>query len=388
VTGSPYRVRVAYFVPPSEHFAGIERVVHEIASGLVEWYGDVLEVSVIYASRYHEAVLENPPYQAHVLGVDRLRQIAGALRRLVAEHRFDVFVCPQVEASVTTWLATRGLGLPVFVPHLHGNPQVEEAQGTRRTRLAFTLFRHLVSPRTSGVLVVSASLGRYVEQHVAPRSPVHFVPNPVRTLDGATIRSPSPGRFRFLSVGRLSHQKGQDLLLEALALARPSLPPVELTLVGSGPEEARLRRLTRQLGLEDIVHFAGYVSDPSPYFRSADCFVLASRWEGFGVVLVEALQFGLPLLAAECDFGPADVITDPRIGDLVPVGDVAGLSDGLRRAASSGTRPGHEAYRRAAASRHGRREVATLHLEVLSKLVGSKSRARNQLVQIAAGPTQ
>jgi len=383
VTGASSRVRVAYFVPPSQHFAGIERVVHEIASGLVEAYVDALEVHVIYASRYHEAILENPAYQAHVLGVDRLRQVACALRSLVAEHRFDVLVCPQVEASVTAWLATRGLSLPGFVAHLHGNPQVEEAQGTRRTRLAFALFRHLVSRRIDGVLVVSSSLGRYASQHVTRHAPVRFVPNPVRALPEATVRSSPSDRFRFLSVGRLSHQKGQDLLLEALALARPHLPPVELVLVGSGPEETSLRRLSEELGLTDLVTFAGYVSDPSPHFRSADCFVLASRWEGFGVVLVEALQFGLPLLAVDCDFGPADVITDRRIGELVPAGDVEALASGLRRAAATGSEPAQEAFRRAAASRYGRHEVASLHLDVLSELVGSEEPTRKRRVDPA-----
>lgn len=388
MTDTPYRVRVAYFVPPSEHFAGIERVVHEIASGLVEEYGDVLDVDVIYASRYQETVLVDPPYRLHVLGADRLRQVAGGLRRLVAEHRYDIFVCPQVEASVTAWLATRGLGLPAFVSHLHGNPQVEERHGTRRTRLAFALFRHLVSRRLDGVLVVSPSLGRYTAQHVTRHTPVRFVRNPVRALPDTSARPAPAGPFRFLSVGRLSDQKGQDLLLEALALARPFLPPVELTLVGSGPEEARLRRLAEELGLTDLVTFAGYVSDPSAHFRSADCFVLASRWEGFGVVLVEALQFGLPLLSVDCDFGPADVITDPRIGELVPVGDVEALASGLRRAASSGPDPEHSAFRRAAASRYGRREVAGQHLEVLTGLLGAMERAPGGLADLAAGASR
>jgi glycosyltransferase involved in cell wall biosynthesis len=379
------RVRLAYFVPPSEHFAGIERVVHEIASGLVEVYSDVLEVHVIYATRYHEDTLSKPPYHLHVLEVGHLRHLAGALRRLVSEHRFDVFVCPQVEASVVTWLATRGLRLPVFVAHLHGNPEVEQTQGTRRARLAFTLFRHLVSRRIDGVVAVSPSLGRYAARTVARHAPVHFAPNPMRMLEGPTWRAAGQGRFRFLSVGRLSRQKGQDLLLEALAIARADLPPVELTLVGSGPEEGRLHRMTRQLGLEDIVHFAGYRSDPSPYFRSADCFVLASRWEGFGVVLLEALQFGLPLLAADCSFGPADLITDPRIGELVPEGDVTRLADGLRRAVSGGTDPANDGFRRAVADRYDRRNVATLHLRVLGELVGADLRGSGRPVEPGKG---
>ena len=379
------RVRVAYFVPPSQHFAGIERVVHEIATGLAEAYADVLDVHVLFATDYDEDLLDDTSYTRHVLGVHRLRHLTTALRGTVARHDFDILVCPQVEASVIAWLATRGLRLPFFIPHLHGNPQVEEQQGTRRTRVAFQLFRHLVARRISGVLVVSPSLGRYTARAVARHTPVHYARNPVRDLGDRGSRAAATGRFRFLNVARLSRQKGQDLLLEALAIARPDLPPVSLTLVGSGPDEDKLRQLSRELGLDDIVTFAGYTSDPASYFRSADCFVLASRWEGFGVVLVEALQFGLPLLATDCDFGPADVITDPRIGELVPAESARALAEGLKRAAARPTDADQDAFRRGTADVYRREEVATTHFEILSQIVAAWASQHGRPASLMSG---
>jgi glycosyltransferase involved in cell wall biosynthesis len=373
MSGVEPRVRVAYFVPPSENFAGIERVVHEIATGLTEAYGDVLDVHVLFASDYDESLLQRTAYTRHVLGVERLRHLVNALRRTIALHRFDILVCPQVEASVIAWLATRGLGLPVFISHLHGNPEVEEREGTRRTRFAFRLFRHVISRRINGVLVVSPSLGRYTARALTRHAPVYFAENPVRDLGSRGPRSSPNGRFRILNVARLSRQKGQDLLLQALAIASPDLPEVSLTLVGSGPDEELLRDTARKLGLSDIVSFAGYASDPASHFRSADCFVLASRWEGFGVVLVEALQFGLPLLATDCDFGPGDVITDPRIGELVPVDSAEAMAEGLKRAAVRATDSEHDAFRRAAASRYGREEVAAKHFEILQQIAAAQS---------------
>ncbi len=372
--GAEARVRVAYFVPPSAHFAGIERVVHEIATGLMEAYADVLDVHVLFATDYNEDLLRDTVYARHVLGVDRLRHLVSSLRQAVARHRFDMLICPQVEASVVAWIATRGLSLPFFIPHLHGNPRVEERQGTRPARIAFQLFRHLVSRRISGVLVVSPSLGRYTASAVVSRTPVYFAKNPVRDLPGRRQKHRPKGQFRFLNVARLSRQKGQDLLLEALAMARAELPAVSLTLVGSGPEEDSLRRLSRQLGLDDIVRFAGYSSDPARHFGSADCFVLPSRWEGFGLVLVEALQFGLPLLATNCEFGPADVVTDPRIGELVPPENVAALAEGLKRAAARPVDPGAEAFRRATAEAYRRTEVARVHVEILSEIAAARGR--------------
>ena len=382
--GPDTRLRVAYFVPPSPHFAGIERVVHEIAEGLMEAHGDVLDVHVLFSTRYDEELLKDTRYTLHVLDVDRLRHLATTLRACVAAEDFDVLVCPQVEASVTAWLATRGLRLPVFLAHLHGNPRIEEAEGSRRTRAAFGLFRHLISRRIAGVLAVSPSLRRYSAKAVTPHTEVHFVRNPVRDLgDAAGQRSPRGDKFQFVNVARLSRQKGQEVLLRALALARPDLPPVGLTLVGSGPDEAALRQLSSELGLDDVVDFAGYSADPAEHFRGADCFVLSSRWEGFGLVMVEALQFGLPLLATDCDFGPSDVVTDPRIGDLVAPDDPQALAEGLKRAVRRAPDAESEAFRRAMARTYARYEATGTHIDVLRQVVAAQPSRSGRLATFA-----
>jgi glycosyltransferase involved in cell wall biosynthesis len=371
-----HRVRVAYFVPPSRHFAGIERVVHEIATGLAEAHNDVLDVHVVFAAHYREDMLNSTPYTLHVLGVDRLRRLALALRSWVTKHEVDVLVCPQVEASVIAWSATRGLGLAMFVTHLHGNPRVEESAGSRRTKAAFWMFRHVLASRIDGVLAVSPSLRDYAATALAADVPVYFAKNPVRQLGGErNLRIHVGDGFRLLNVGRLSRQKGQDVLLRALAIARPELPPTMLTLVGNGPEETALRDLTSRLGLEDMVSFAGYAHDPAEHFGKADCFVLSSRWEGFGVVLIEALQFGLPLLATDCDFGPADVITDSRIGDLVAPEDPEALAEGIRRAARRVGDSAVEEYRRTVARSYSRADAVEMHFQLLRRLVVDTGRA-------------
>jgi glycosyltransferase involved in cell wall biosynthesis len=277
----------------------------------------------------------------------------------------------------------------VFVPHLHGNPRLEESDGTRCTRVAFGLFRHLVSRRVHGVLAVAPSLRRYAEDGVAPHTTVHFAKNPVRDLAAVSTsvsKRTDDAVFRFVTVGRLSRQKGQDVLLRALALARPDLPAVHLTLVGTGPEEATLRRLSTELGLDDIVTFAGYSSDPAESLREADCFVLASRWEGFGVVLVEALQFGLPLLATNCDFGPADIVTDPRIGELVDPESPEALAEGLKRAAMREPNADDAAFRRDVAQSYARSAAAEMHFEVLREIVGTAGPARSgRLAALVSG---
>ena len=374
-------MKVAYFVSPSQQFAGIERVTHEIATGLATQHGDELDVHVVFSTRYEEALLASTAYTRHTLDVDRLLHLGPALRRLVTEQRFDVLVCPQVEASVVAWFATRGLGLPVLVPHLHGNPRIERAQGTVRTRLAFRLFESVVTRHVPTVLAVSPSLRDYAARTIARRCDVVFAPNPVRELGSRGRRESPDGTFRFVCVARLSHQKGQDTLVRALAEARAELPPFVLTLVGQGDQEAAVRQLVEDLGLADVVRFAGYSADPVEHLDAADCFVLASRWEGFGVALVEALQCGLPVVSTDCEFGPADVVDDPALGILVAPDDPSALARGMVAAARRHS-TGADVEQRRARAREYRPEASIAdHVSVLRTLADRHGLGRRDLEQ-------
>jgi glycosyltransferase involved in cell wall biosynthesis len=88
--------------------------------------------------------------------------------------------------------------------------------------------------------------------------------------------------------------------------------------------------MTASLGLEDRIELPGRVSNPRSLFRQCDLFALSSESEGFGLVLVEAMSAGLPVVSFDCDFGPREIITAGVSGMLVPAGDVAALSGAIR----------------------------------------------------------
>src|SRR3990172_10535858 len=102
-------------------------------------------------------------------------------------------------------------------------------------------------------------------------------------------------------------------------------------MVGEGRERARLERLAAGLGLAQRVRMPGAVDDPTLWFAHADLFVLSSRWEGFGHVIVEAMASGLPVLATDCPHGPRDIVTDGVDGVLVPSNDSLALAEGIAR---------------------------------------------------------
>lgn len=131
--------------------------------------------------------------------------------------------------------------------------------------------------------------------------------------------------FKFVSAGYLLDGKGFDILLIAFSKIVKLQSNVELTILGNGPIKEKLIKQTNKLNIDSYVHFYGeYLKeDLVSLFQDADAFVLASRGETFGVVYIEALACGLPVIATKCG-GPEDIVND-RNGYLVPVNDVQQL---------------------------------------------------------------
>jgi glycosyltransferase involved in cell wall biosynthesis len=129
-----------------------------------------------------------------------------------------------------------------------------------------------------------------------------------------------------LSVGRMTPQKGQHTLLHALA--SPELSSVRLLLVGRGSRQDYLQALAAELGLSDRVRFLGTRGDVPQLMRAADLFALPSLHEGFGLVLVEALASGTPVVASRV--GPVpDIVLEGETGILVEANDAAGLTKAI-----------------------------------------------------------
>jgi glycosyltransferase involved in cell wall biosynthesis len=152
--------------------------------------------------------------------------------------------------------------------------------------------------------------------------------------------SPAPDRpslmksdAYILAVGRFDDpRKNADLLLEAYAhLTRISKAAPRLQLAGAGDPGARFWRRARELGIEQRIafHFRPSAEELAAYYRSATCFVLPSDEEGFGIVVIEAMASGIPVVATRCG-GPDGIISDGVDGFLVASNDAAGLAERVR----------------------------------------------------------
>jgi len=157
--------------------------------------------------------------------------------------------------------------------------------------------------------------------------PLHRIPNTVRPLPGAKADLAAKTVY---AAGRFRYQKGFDLLIPAWAETARANPGWRLRLRGRGHLRERLEGLIAEHGLEDSVTLEGPAEDIGSDMAEASVFVLSSRFEGFPLILLEAMSKGMGIVSFDCPTGPADIVEDHRNGLLVPHEDVEGLSRAIR----------------------------------------------------------
>jgi len=133
-----------------------------------------------------------------------------------------------------------------------------------------------------------------------------------------------------IAMGRLAVQKGYPYLLTAFAQVVSKFP-CRLVILGEGKERDSLAKLVRRLGIERQVDFLGFQKNPFKYLAHSDIFVLSSLWEGFALVILEAMTCGIPVISTRCPSGPDEIITDGVNGLLVPVADEKALAEAMLR---------------------------------------------------------
>ncbi|GAA3138601.1 hypothetical protein GCM10010466_31940 [Planomonospora alba] len=178
-------------------------------------------------------------------------------------------------------------------------------------------------------LAVLTGTDRRDYQRLLPGTPVVRIPNAVPDLAG---RRPAAHDTRLVvAAGRLTAQKGFDLLVQAFARVVRDHPDWRLRIYGSGTKKAELRALIDELGVGGNVALMGRTDRLPDRLAEASLYVLSSRFEGLPMVMIEAMAHGLPVVAFDCPTGPADVLTDGVDGLLVPAGDVEALAAGIGR---------------------------------------------------------
>lgn len=229
----------------------------------------------------------------------------GFIAARLTRRRFAVIVHSSLNAALRDWMPSRFHSMARRI-HRKSDATVCVSSRLLPELLATTGVREdtlRVIPNGIDTDRVTA-LARQPSQPAAP--------------DGATI----------VASGRLSHEKGFDLLIRAHDRVRRAGVAHRLLILGEGPERINLLRLVHELDVGDTVELPGFRENPFPDIVAADLFCLPSRYEGFPLAVLEALALGVPIVASECG---SDLLADGKYGDVVATESVEELATAIER---------------------------------------------------------
>lgn len=267
------------------------------------------------------------------LATSRIRSTLLPLTRYLRRHRPDALHAQMWPMTAIAVLAHRMASSKARLmvsdqvalsPHMTGAAQLRALKWTTR----------LLYPRADVRVMCSADAAHDLAK-VSGLDPAAFeiITNPIEPPANIATNSRVEALWgkaegRIINCGSLKGQKNQALLLRAFASAK-ARSGAKLMILGEGPLRGSLETLARELGIADRVIMPGFDIDPWPYLASAEMFVLSSDYEGFPLVLAEAMYAGLKLVSTDCPTGPAELTDNGRFGQLVPCGDVAALAGAI-----------------------------------------------------------
>jgi glycosyltransferase involved in cell wall biosynthesis len=239
------------------------------------------------------------------------------LRKTIHSTRPDVVISFLIRTNVRVLLATLGLKVPVIVSE-RSDPFLAQPGYVWR------LLAKATYPFATRITVFTQHATNYFPSSL--RKKVWVIPNPVAITNyKATYQNKA---CQLVAVGRLEYVKGFDLLIKAFAIVRRQCPEITLTIWGEGSQRRELEILRDELNLSDHIFLPGITKDIASTLSKADLFVQASRWEGFGNALCEAMAVGLPVISTTCS-GPQEIIRDGVDGVLVPVENINAIADAI-----------------------------------------------------------
>jgi len=336
------KIKIA-FVLANLKFGGVEKVVLSLAKGFVE---KGLEVTLVLANKEGDFLKQVP----HGVNIDSLNIPAPdsrgffanapcvfvALLRYFSNHDFNVVFPSWYHIDLITMFAIRLVNLfkkntirIIFI--LHGIYESYLSQS--RIKYLFSIIASKIVLKLPDKLV---AVSESVKKSFGNDDKIAVIYNPVVTPD-MLDKSNEPVDQDFftakkvsiiISVGRLSQEKDFATLLRAFAIVEKEIDS-QLVIVGEGKERENLQRLARNLHIEDSVWMPGFVENPYKYVSKSSVFVLSSKFEGFALVLVEALSVGCPVVSTDCPGGPREILENGKYGKLVPVGDHEALAKAI-----------------------------------------------------------
>lgn len=255
------------------------------------------------------------------------KQLAESIKRYLTSNKPDIIVCTDKDANELNALSkvhtTEKLIVEAHTGIIDKYMQVKRSHSYIKKLSAkydLTKLKHAVSKFDVLIALTqddAQQWSSWVKTSVIPNY-LPIYPNQPTNL--------SIEKKRAIAVGRLNYQKGQDMLLMAWEKVQKQHPDWHLDIFGDGNEKDSLNAQCSTLNLQTVSLHSAITDIYSEYMKS-DLLVCSSRWEAFGLVIIEAMSCGIPVISFDCDNGPRNIIQDGEDGLLVKNGDTDDLAD-------------------------------------------------------------
>lgn len=317
--------KICFLIGNLNNSGGTERVTTLIANALAQ---KDFQVSILSLADGKQPFFELAPsiktYSLYPEKISFKKNFLGAvwrIRQFVTQYQIDTLIVVDSISCVFTVPALFGLKVNhICWEHFNFNVNLGVKYRDIGRRWAAKYCDYVVTLTKRDKELWEQGIKNIKAKIIPIANPSPFeVQQNIPSLDYKTI----------LCVGRLTYQKGFDLLITAWARVAQQVPDWKIVIVGSGEDEQMLKQMAKDFAVEDSIVFAGQQKNMDTFYRQASFFCMTSRFEGLPMVLLEAQSYGLPIVAFDCDTGPADLIENKKNGILVEPLDTTELADGI-----------------------------------------------------------
>ena len=306
--------KVCFLIGNLNLSGGTERVTTLIVNELAKQQYDVSVLNLVDGSDpffdLHDNVKTHSLYDEDISFKKKYVSAVWKIRRFVQRHQIDTFIVVDSISCMFTAPALYGLKVNhICWEHFNFNVNLGLKSRDLGRKLAAKYCDHIVTLTKRDKELWKQGL-RSINAKIVPIAN----PTPYENIE----HIPSIESKTILSLGRLTYQKGFDLLIEAWAQVCHVNDDWMLQIIGSGEDEKALKDQAKLLDVFDRINFIPVTRDVEYYYKTSAFYCLSSRFEGLPMVLLEAQAYGLPIIAFDCDTGPSDLIDDGINGWLVP----------------------------------------------------------------------
>ncbi|MEA3320522.1 MAG: glycosyltransferase [Bacillota bacterium] len=320
---------ISLFIPVLT-FGGAEKVVIALANGLAE-KGHKIDLVLI---KREGQLLGTVSDKVQIVSLDSKKTFLSVwkLKSYLEESRPEILLSGLDNANIVSSLAMRIAKVKTkHIITLHTNLKQSYLQPRTKLHRFYPALMRKLFPHADHFVAVSKCVAKQSGNFLGVNSDrIEVIYNPVinskikekalEAVDNTWLNDPS--YFTMVAAGRIFEAKDYPTMLRGFAKVLQEAPHARLIILGDGKQTIR-REMEDIISKEKMGHaveLCGFVPNPYAYINKASLFVLSSKWEGFGNVLVEALYLGKPVISTACECGPEEILQKGKFGSLVPVG--------------------------------------------------------------------